>query len=305
MTMTRRHQFLRQVYKVIMKRSFFILLAAWAATITVWVSTMLTHSISSSSTLSTTPGIKTAQWGSNVTISYTDSSFTFVSDGIPNHARQAEYIVPKDGVIIPTPDTAHTVADPTVAQNYSFSIPLLPTKSATPTPTNLGAIGVMISGAVLYNPYEADNKTVAKLSNFTVKNANGREVSFLDSCNGHPTPIGQYHYHALPTCITSVVDGQSGPSHIIGVAFDGFPIYGDQAMDGSKITASQLDFCNGITSATPEFPNGIYHYVLLDTKDSTSSIRCFTGKVSTNLVSFIKKTKMPGMMSMQHTSNHV
>ena len=29
----------------------------------------------------------------------------------------------------------------------------------------------------------------------------------------------------------------------------------------STITASQLDACNGITSPTPEFPDGIYHYV--------------------------------------------
>jgi hypothetical protein len=46
--------------------------------------------------------------------------------------------------------------------------------------------------------------------------------------------------------------------------------------------------CNGITSATPEFPKGIYHYVLFNTKDSTSSIRCFSGKSSV-------KMKMPVM----------
>jgi hypothetical protein len=240
---------------------------------------------------STLAGIQAAKWGSNVKISYSGTSFSFVSNGIPNHSRPAEYALPNNGVMIPSANTAYAAADPTKAQNYSFSIPLQPTKNSSPTSTSLGAIGVMISGAVLFNPYEGDGKTVAKLSNFTVKNAKGQDVAFLDDCNGHPTPMGTYHYHALPPCVTSQVDTSDGPSHLIGVAFDGYPIYGDRALDGSKITIGQLDGCNGITSATPEFPNGIYHYVLLDTKDASSSIRCFTGKSSISM-------NMPGMGGM-------
>jgi YHYH protein len=239
---------------------------------------------------STAAGVKSAKWGSNVKLSYADSNFTFVSDGIPNHARPAEYVLPKPdtrGALNAT--TAYVGADPTTAQDYNFTIPLNPTKSAKSTPSNGGPIGVMISGAVLFNPYEGDGKSVATLDNFTMKNSKGQDIGFLDSCNGHPTPrMHDYHYHALPTCITQVVDKPEGPSHLIGVAFDGFPIYGDRAIDGSKITTTQLDTCNGITSATPEFPNGIYHYVLLDTKDSTSSIRCFSGTSSVTM-------KMPGM----------
>jgi YHYH protein len=236
----------------------------------------------------TTAGVKTAKWGSNVKISYSGNSFTFASNGIPNHTRPAEYVLPNPGVMLPTPTTAYVGADPTVAQNYNFTIPLNPTKSAKPTSTSLGAIGVMISGSVLFNPYEGDGKSVATLDNFTLKNSKGQDVAFLDSCNGHPTPMGQYHYHALPRCITKVVDKADSPSHILGIAFDGFPIYGDRAMNGSQITTNQLDACNGIASATPEFPRGIYHYVLLDTKDSTSSIRCFSGKSSVTM-------RMPGM----------
>jgi YHYH protein len=237
---------------------------------------------------STIAGIKAAKWGDNVNISYLGNSFTFISNGIPNHARPTEYVLPKVGMMMPTPTTAYVGADPTKAQNYNFTLPLNPTKSAKPTTTSLGAIGVTISGAVLFNPYEVDNQTIAMLDNFTLKNSQGRDVAFLDSCNGHPTPRGQYHYHALPPCITRVVDAVGGQSHLIGVAFDGFPIYGDRAMNGSKIEATQLDTCNGITSSTPEFPNGIYHYVLLDTKDSTSSIRCFSGKSNITM-------RMPGM----------
>lgn len=189
--------------------------------------------------------------------------------------------------MLSTPTTAYVEADPTHAQNYNFTIPLDPTKSAKPTSASLGA-GVMISGAVLFNPYEGDGKTVAMRDNFTLKNSQGQNVGFLDSCNGHPTPMGHYHYHALPPCITRAVDKVDGASHLIGVAFDGFPIYGDRTIDGSKIDAIQLDTCNGITSATPEFSNDIYYCVLLSTKDSTSSIRCFSGKSNIRM-------RMPGM----------
>jgi len=45
-----------------------------------------------------------------------------------------------------------------------------------------------------------------------------------------------------------------------------------------------LDKCNGINSATPEFPKGIYHYVLLATLDARSSIACFHGEVDASQI---------------------
>ena len=230
--------------------------------------------------ISTEVGLRAAKWGSNVTVTFANGSMRYVSNGIPNHARQAQYAVPTGGARVPTAATAVAVADPTIAQSYNFSIPLVPTKAASPTSTSLGTIGVMISGAALFNPYEGDGTTVATASNFTVKNSAGADVAFLDACNGHPTPSGTYHYHALPPCVTATVDVANGPSHIIGVAFDGYPIYGDRDINGKQLTAANLDQCSGITSATPEFPDGVYHYVLLNTATATSSIRCFTGTVT-------------------------
>lgn len=64
------------------------------------------------------------------------------------------------------------------------------------------------------------------------------------------------------------------------MALDGYPIYGDRSMTGALVKPSQLDACNGIFSATPEFPSGIYHYVLLDKKTDQSSLRCYHGVVS-------------------------
>jgi len=254
------------------------LIAACADHVTSQDSTSTTTT--STSTPSTEAGLRAAKWGSNVTVSFANGSMKYVSNGIPNHARQAEYALPTGATRVPNASSAYAAADPTVAQSYNYSIPLTPTKASSPTSTSLGTIGVMISGAALFNPYEGDGTTVAMASNFTVKNTSGKDIAFLDSCNGHPTPMGAYHYHALPPCVTATVDIAGGPSHIIGVAFDGYPIYGDRDINGKQLTAADLDQCSGITSATPEFPNGSYHYVLLGTANSSSSIRCFMGKVT-------------------------
>jgi hypothetical protein len=245
------------------------------------------------SSVSTADGLRLASWGNNVTATIADGTIRYVSNGIPNHSRQAEYALPNQGVRVPNASTATAGKDPTVAQNYDFTITTNPVMASKKTSTSLGTIGVMISGAALFNPYEGDATTVAMSSNFTVTGSDGKPVAFLDSCNGHPTPMGSYHYHGLPTCITSTIDTEGGPSHILGVAFDGFPIYGDRDASGAVITASQLDECNGITSATPEFPNGIYHYVLLNVADSTSSIKCFSGTVDSSLTKAM--AQMPGM----------
>lgn len=146
---------------------------------------------------------------------------------------------------------AHAGADPTVAQAYDYTIPTSPKKGAAVTAAPLGVIGVigvigvMISGWTLFNPYEGDGTTVAKATNFFVTGTDGSQVWFLDTRNGHPTPMGQHLYHALPGCVTATIDQPGGPSHILGLAFDGFPIYGDRDATGSKIGADALDACTG------------------------------------------------------------
>lgn len=212
------------------------------------------------------------------------TTLTLSTNGIPSHERDAYYAVPNAGVMVPDETTAHIAEDPTTEQDLTFTIPTIPQYSETTTQAPLGSIGIMISGAVIFNPYEGDNSTVAMSSNFTLIE-DRKTASFVDHCSGHPTPTGQYHYHANSECVTRQVDTPGESSHIIGLALDGFPIYGAYAIDGSEVAVTQLDECNGIYSATPEFPSGIYHYVLPNTADATSSIRCFHGVVDATQIS--------------------
>ena len=198
--------------------------------------------------VTTVSAIKTAKWNPTVKITYGKTSIVMEPTGIPNHARDKYYAVPiSQDVVVPDSTTAKVVKDPTKAQTYKFTIPTTPKYTSAVTATSLGSIGVMISGAVIYNPFEGDNKTVAMANNFTITNSQGITASFVDKCSGHPIPdSGAYHYHGLSTCVTAKVDKVAKPSHVIGFALDGFPIYGDRDINGKQITAKNLDQCNGL-----------------------------------------------------------
>jgi len=221
--------------------------------------------------------------GAMISTSRDGDVFSVTTNSIPNHERDDFYAVPNNGVIVPDSSSATIAADPTRAQEMTFTIPTTPSYSNTTTNAPLGSIGIMISGAVLFNPFEGDGATVAMANNFTITQ-NGVTASFVDDCSGHPTPQGTYHYHANSACVTRQVDAVGEPSHMIGVALDGFPIYGAYDMTGRQVTSDKLDQCNGIYSPTPEFPSGIYHYVLPNATDETSSIRCFHGVVDPNQI---------------------
>ena len=191
-----------------------------------------------------------------------------------------KYAKPNAGVVVPLSASDVTLdysSKLVTAQNLNYTLTLNPTKAASVTSTSLGPIGILANGAVIYNPYEGDGKTVAVTGNVYLTDSNGVKWGFLDVCNGHPGMGGMYHYHGMPPCVTSVIDKVGGPSHILGLAFDGFLIYGNKDINGKLVTSAQLDACNGITSPTPEFPAGIYHYVLTEEKSNRSTINCFAG----------------------------
>ena len=246
---------------------------------------------------------KNVAWQLGVTVTFpTDCTMTYTSKGAPSHATSAYYLEPvKDvgGAVVATTAVskmqlgiaAFGGAATTSTAGMTQTFNTCPTKAATVTATSGGAIGWMISGAAMFNATEgANNPTPALTDNvsytFTDSSGVSQTAQFIDSCNGHPTPImNTYHYHALPACVTALVDTTAGASHIIGIANDGFPIYGNKDINGAAIGIGQLDACNGITSATPEFPNGVYHYVLPDGVTSLrSSIGCYSGTVSKPLI---------------------
>ncbi len=110
----------------------------------------------------------------------------------------------------------------------------------------MGAIGYMISGEALFNPYEGGPSKVPAMSDnvsytFTPSSGGSEQTaSFIDSCNSHPTPLTAgytWHHHGIPTCL--VAQGRRrrrGRRTLIGFALDGFPIYGGRDVNGKVIS---------------------------------------------------------------------
>ncbi|SFS20740.1 YHYH protein [Granulicella pectinivorans] len=274
-------------------------------------------SASATTTTSTTTGnntstgydavYKATNWGSNVTATFpTTCTMTLKTTGVPAY-HAAYYLAPVTGtgtVVATTPSglklgvIAYTsIANALGGSSTTYNI--CPSKAATTTATNMGSIGMMISGVAMFNAYEATG-TVAVSDNvsytFTDTSGNSQTASFLDDCSGHSnggaSASATWHYHAVPTCVTSLVDTATGPSHLIGIAMDGFPIYGGRDINGAVIDVSKLDACNGITSATPEFPDGKYHYVLpIGVTTKQSSLGCYAGSVTVTQVAIAERAK--------------
>ena len=169
--------------------------------------TSTTSTTSTSTGASLAAGYKLAKWQSGVEVTFKDEcTMVYSSTGAPSHGQAAYYLTP-DG----TPSVAQTPVGrlslgvstlPVSTKKTTYTINICPQKQATTTKTNGGAIGWMISGAAMFNAYEADNSTVAMADNvsyaFVDSASQAQTAAFLDNCNGHQTPIrGGSQYHTI------------------------------------------------------------------------------------------------------------
>jgi hypothetical protein len=246
---------------------------------------------------------KTLTWSNGTTVTFpTSCTMTITSTGVPSY-HDPYYLGPvaMGGTQVATTPSglklgvvAYTPASITASTN---TVNICPVKATSTTATNLGPIGYITTGEFLFNAFEATNTAALgdNVSYTFTMNGSSYTASFIDECNSHSTPANMgytWHFHGVPTCVTTAIDGATGPSHIIGIALDGFPVYGGRDINGDIIAVSQLDACNGITSATPEFPSGAYHYVLpIGVTNSSSSMNCYTGTVSATLMARMEKLR--------------
>jgi hypothetical protein len=246
-------------------------------------------------------GYRRAAWAAGMSVTFpNECTMTVWPSARPNHVVEGYYLTPIPAGKRSAPDKEARLTkvsamplEVTPLQGLGAQAPMqfniCPTKAPVPAAVNAGAIGVLISGSVLFGAAEIAGHRATTLkdnASSSFRSPEGQTITarFIDHCNGHPTPANagnSYHYHGLSECVTSMVDQESGPSHLIGVALDGFPIYGDKNINGQTIAPARLDACNGITSSTPEFPQGVYHYVLPSgVKEHNASMRCYSGALS-------------------------
>ena len=119
------------------------------------------------------------------------------------------------------------------AQTLSWSLPAIPTVATTESCLDGGPIGVLLTGAALFDALDGEGR-----------DALAHETQ--DACQAHPQQSGQYHYHSLTECLA---DPGTGHSALLGYARDGFGIYGVRGENGETLTNADLDECHGHTHA--------------------------------------------------------
>lgn len=124
--------------------------------------------------------------------------------------------------------------------SYSLRIPTSPSLAGSASSTGLGAIGIAVSGAMIYNDEEGPNVPLSDA------------VRSLD-LNGAHTGPQSYHYHLEPK-----VFGQDSDA-LIGIIADGFFLYGRKCHHTGGYP-TDLDASGGHTCATQHNDEGEYHY---------------------------------------------
>lgn len=137
-----------------------------------------------------------------------------------------------------------------------YTIPLTPSLLSSPdTIDSVEDCGVSVDGV----PFKGAAPSVV---------GHGGNIPALDPCGGHQDPAGYYHWHIIAESAAPFLEGlgvtdvactnmDQDDTALSGFAKDGFPIYGAEDTDGAP---TDLDECNGHEGATPEFPDGVYHY---------------------------------------------
>ncbi len=160
-----------------------------------------------------------------------DERFFYVeSNGIPDHRLMVGITAWQQQVPIP--------------QKYfgdnAWQIPLHPVPAKKPQSAKgnflRGAIALAANGVPIFNP----------LNN---RGEDSYAIGELDEFGGHCGRADDYHYHIAPVHLEKTI-GKGLP---IAYALDGYPIYGYDEPDGSKVVG--LDAFNGHKDK-----NGNYHY---------------------------------------------
>ena len=229
------------------------------------------------------------QFQNQVTITVEGDYRYIRSNGIPNHATGQ----------FPGRGNPNTIS----AQHYDFRVPANPKPADKPTKLVLGPFGVAVNG-VCFDPganewWNGDPSTGWQYEPLMMAPL----FMGTDSSHAHVQPNGAYHYHGIPTALVFALTDGKPKMVIVGWAGDGFPIYNNLGPTDSKNVASplrtlhssyrvkagqrpsgpggkydglfvndyeyvpgsgDLDESNGVFSPTPEYRNGIYHYVLTD-----------------------------------------
>ncbi len=131
-------------------------------------------------------------------------------------------------------------ANPNAIGGQTVTFSVAGTPNETSSASSLGIAGVSVNGAALYNDAAAPGDSLTT------------ELATMDQGYGHPTNTSQYHYHTEPCKITR------NDSSLLGIAKDGYAIYGKFDTDGTLPSLDSSNFHAGSTGIDGN-TKGHYH----------------------------------------------
>jgi hypothetical protein len=175
---------------------------------------------------------------------------------------------------------------PAPAPDFEGPIRLNPAMASSVT-TRDSALGIAVNGVPIYDytaggEIQMDSEGNSDYSS----NQDTTLLGQLDNCGGHAGKGDDYHYHKSPDCMIDMMPNKND-NPIIGWAYDGYPIYGNDNPDGSSVSGSDLDPCNGQSDDTYGHR---YH-----TSDSQPYIlKCLKGEVNEQDLPRVGTSRMGG-----------
>ncbi len=171
------------------------------------------------------------------------SNVVLETDGLPNH-ESPYWSTTHPLYIAPTVTSTAQMAPGDIDDfngSYTLSVPVAPALAASPSSTGLGAIGLAVSGSVIYNDEEGPGVPLDSAA------------GSLDFNGAHTGPQS-YHYHLEPTAWSEDDDA------LIGIMSDGFFLYGRKC-NSTGTYPTDLDASGGHTSSTQHTcGQSEYHY---------------------------------------------
>ncbi|MBK8504624.1 MAG: YHYH protein [Saprospiraceae bacterium] len=213
----------------------------------------------SSANLSTSTSLHKAfsDFDTNNTDIYLDGDEVVIeTNGLPNHST----VYWGKGHPLYTEPTVATGLTPSIIPNYDASatlrVSVRPQLASRSTATSLGAIGISVSGAAIFNDSEGNGPLSGAIAS-------------LDYAGGHIGP-SEYHYHLEPIPLSDDDD------RLIGIMADGFFIYGRKCNSTGNYP-TDLDESGGHITKTQHTDVGEYHYHIINEYYIGSSILLFGG----------------------------
>lgn len=201
--------------------------------------------------------VEAAGFADEVYVTCDDGHAHLHSDSYPDHELMTGIVGSNEQVPVP-------------AEGYTAPVPLQSTLTDTPQ-TRDASLGVAVNGVPIFDYTGGGEMSVEDLYHHQTQH-DTILTHQLDVCGGHAGRGDDYHYHASPTCMIAQMEN-AGDDAIIGWAFDGFPIYGDNNPDGTPIAMDVLDVCNGQTDDT-------FGYRYHTSRDAPYIIQCLMGEVA-------------------------